>query len=154
MAEVRTFAEGTLRAVQASGSGRTWATASAPTSALFGYVQEGFTFTSGRTVQTIMERGVPDHHKITQREVINGSFTMQWTGAVPLPGTASGASVPMWHLEHKALTPEAGSGSAVYTQIHGAVIQSIGFTEGSPDTLNISFVALATNGPTGSGYLS
>jgi predicted membrane GTPase involved in stress response len=153
MAEARIFAEGTLRCVQASGSGRTWATASAPTSALFGYVQEGFTFTSGRAVITIFERGVPDHHKVTQKEVINGSFTMQWTGSIPSAVSGSGASVPMWHLEHKAAAPENG-GTGVYHQLHGVVVQSIGFTEGSPNTVNVSFVALAMNGPTGSGYLS
>ncbi len=39
MPEVRIMSEGTLRYVQGSGSGRTWGTASAPASGLYGYVQ-------------------------------------------------------------------------------------------------------------------
>jgi hypothetical protein len=44
MTELRTRLEGSLRWVQASGSGNVWATASAPASGVFGYVTN-FTFT-------------------------------------------------------------------------------------------------------------
>ena len=54
MPESRTQREGTFRMVPASGSGRTWATASAPTNYLMGLVRD-FGFTSGQTVTTILD---------------------------------------------------------------------------------------------------
>lgn len=156
MAEQRVFAEGSLWWVQASGSGRTWATASAPTSGLIGLVTD-FSFSSGATIATIMERGIPNHHKLTERSRIEPSFSFGWTGtnAMPSATTGSGASVPMFHLEFKAIRPEDFAGSGYYYQFHGAALQSFDFKEAKEgDSITFKAACLAMNGPTGSGYLS
>ncbi len=61
--EARVFAEGTLKWVQASGTGPAWATASAPASATVGFVQAGVSTNSAATIVTVKERGFPHHHK-------------------------------------------------------------------------------------------
>ena len=153
MAEVRVASEGSLWFVQASGSGRTWATASAPVSGLVAYVQS-FSHTSAITYTQIMERGIPDHHKFASKSPIDVTFTCQWTGAFTGMLTASGSTVPMMHLEHRASAAELGSNSGVYHQYHGAVLTNIGFSEAAEgDTINLSFRALAMGGPTASGYV-
>jgi hypothetical protein len=153
MPEVRVMAEGTLRVVQGSGSGRTWATGASQPSALLAYVQS-FSWTSGQTVTTIKERGVPDHHKITEKDPIDVTFECLWTGSFPSAITASGASIPHWHIEHKALAPEIGATSAFYHQFHGAALQNIQFTEQSEgNRISLTFRTLGMNGPTASGYL-
>lgn len=153
--EVRTFPEGTLRLVQASGSGRTWATAATPVSALMGYVQAGASLQSARTITTIMERGVPDHHKVTEAAPLSFSFTFKQTGTIPTGVTGAGASVPMWHIEHRASAPENGTLTGIFNQFMGCVIESNNWTE-NPDgnSIQLTFKALAANLYTGSGYLS
>ena len=160
--EVRIMLEGTLRGVQASGSGRTWATATSPASALYGYVQNGMSITSGQTVTTIMERGVPDHHKITEKaaikvtvsQLINHNTGQQTPFAI---ATASGTTVPLQHLEWRVSAAEigAGAGTGMYYQFMGVAPESFKITEDSKgNKLDYSFVCLAMTGPTGSGYLS
>lgn len=151
MAEVRTMAEGAVYWVQASGSGTAWATASAPASGLFGFVQS-MNYTSGRRVVTVSERGTPNHHKVVGKDPINISITFAWTGVYPTAVSGASASVPMFHLEHKADYPEAAS-TAQYHQFHGVVPQSIQWTEGEQDTIQMTMVALGMNGPTASGYM-
>jgi hypothetical protein len=154
MSEVRNFSEGELWWVQASGSGRVWATASAPASGLLGYVQAGFSYTSAAKYTPIMERGIPDHWKFTERSPIDLSFTMLSTGGVPAAASGSGASVPMIHLELKHKRPEH-PGSAFYEQFHGVPIESLVFKEAAEgNTIDCKFRALGMNGPTGSGFLS
>lgn len=157
MPEVRIMAEGTLRYVQGSGSGRSWGTASAPASGLYGYVQS-FTFNSAQTVTTIMERGIPDHHKITQKSPLDVTFELLWTGSAAGINalTASGVSIPHFHIEFRASAGDmAGTPSAYFYQFHGAALQSVGFTENAEgDRIALTFRALGMNGPTGSGYLS
>jgi len=154
MGEIRNAFEGTLRYVQASGSGTAWATASAPTSGLIGYVTN-LTFNSAQQVSPIFNRGVPTHQKVTQRDVITVNFDVQWgvTGDYPdFSVTGSGATVPMKHLELKSTAPEAGG--AIYHQFIGCARLSENFTEGNPaNTQTWSLQALAMTGPTGSGYL-
>ena len=151
--EVRVAAEGTLKFIQASGSGRTWATASAAPSGLVAYVQS-FSFTSGQTTVQVMERGVPDHHKIVSKQPIDVTFECLWTGSFANALTASGTTVPMFHLEHKAAAQEIGATSAFYHQFHGAVLQSVGLTEAAEgNRISLTFRALAMNGATASGYL-
>jgi hypothetical protein len=153
MPEVRTMQEGVLRFVQGSGSGRTWATASAPASGLVAYVQS-FSHTSAVNFTQVMERGVPDHHKFASRSPIDVTFTCLWTGAFTGMLTASGTTVPMMHLEHRASAVEFGAGSAFYHQYHGAVLTNVAFNEAEAgNTIALSFRALAMNGPTASGYL-
>ena len=158
MAEVRVMAEGSLWWVQASGSGRTFATASAPVSGLVGFVTD-FSFSSGATITTISERGIPNHHKLTERARIEPSFNFLWTGtnALPSAATGTGASLPMFHLEFKSTRNEdgTGAGSGYYYEFLGCALTSDDFKE-SKDGNNhgYKFAALAMVGPTASGYLS
>lgn len=152
MAEVRVMAEGVLRHVQASGSGRSWATASAPVSGVAGFVRS-FTFTSARTLATVMERGVPDHHKEASRQPIDLTVNFAWTGAHMAPATGASASVPMHHLEYRANEPENG-GSGRYYQFYGAAQQSVQFTEGeNENTIQIQYRCLGMSGANASGFL-
>ncbi len=155
MAEVRTMSEGELRWVRASGVGNVWATAATPVSGIFAFVRS-FSYTSAQTVTTVNERGRPHHNKITQVAPIDVTMTCAWTGRFPSAVSGSGATVPMIHLEHRASAAEIGNGTTGdFTQFHGVALASIQFTEGAEEnTLNVSFRALAMNGPTGSGYLS
>jgi hypothetical protein len=153
MPEVRVMAEGTLRFVQASGSGSTWATASAPVSGLVAYVQS-FSHTSAANIVQISERGIPDHHKFAGRSPIDVTFACLWTGAFTGMLTASGSTMPMMHLEHRASAAELGTTSAFYHQYHGAVLTNIGYTEAAEgNSISLTFRALAMNGPTASGYI-
>lgn len=161
MPEVRVKAEGTLRGVQASGSGRTWATAASPASALYGYVQNGMTITSAQTVVQIMERGVPDHNKIVEKQGIKVSMKQMLayqTGfTTPMVlATASGSTVPMQHMEWRMAAGEIGNGTTgMYYQFYGVVPDSIKITEDDKgNTIDWSFVCLGYTGPTGSGFLS
>lgn len=159
--EARVQSEGTLRGVQASGTGRTWATAASPASALYGYVQNGMSITSAQTVVQIMERGVPDHNKVTEKAGIKVSIKQlhtYLTGQVtPLNVlTASGATVPMQHLEWRISAAEIGNGSTgMYYQFYGVANESIKINEDTKgNTIDYSFVCLGYTGPTGSGFLS
>lgn len=154
MGEVRNAYEGTLRWVQASGSGVAWATASAPVSGLIGYVTN-VTFTSGAQVAVISNRGIPSHQKMTQKDAPTLNFDIQWGNTGDYPSfltTGSGASVPMVHMELKSTAPEAGAG--IYHQFHGCARLNTNFTESNPaNTQSWSLQALAMNGPTASGFL-
>jgi hypothetical protein len=152
MAEARTVREGSLWWVRASGSGRDWATASAPTSGLFGYVQS-MTITSAETYQLISERGTPNHWKKIGEDAVQFTVSFHWTGILPSAISGSGASVPLFHLEHKAVAPENGN-TGVYHQLHGVVFPNRQFTEGAPNSYQFQGQALNVNGPTGSGYIN
>lgn len=156
MAEVRTLREGSLWWVQGSGSGTTWATASAPASGLFGYVNS-FNFSSGQTVTTISDRGTPTHHKITERAPISISVEFMWTGYTPYASgivSASGSTVNHFHLEHRATDGENG-GTGRYHQFHGVLPENLDTTEQTEgNTVSMSLMALAMNGPTASGYIT
>lgn len=154
MAEIRNRHEGTLRWVVASGSGTAWATASAPTSGLLGFVRN-FTWNSGRTIQVISDRGTPNHNKLVSKEGITVSFDLAYGITGDYPGmnvSGSGATVPMIHGEFKMTAKEAGA--AIYYQFYGLPIASQNFTEGDQEnTISFQGVALGMNGPTASGYL-
>ena len=152
MAEVRIQNEGAVWWVQASGTGSSWTTASAPASGLYGYVRS-FSFTSGQTTQAVMDRGVPDHWKVVSKQPINITLSFAWTGAHPTAVSGAGASVPLFHLEYKSDHPE-NSGTADYYQFHGCAMQSLEFSEGDTEnTISQPFQALGMTGPTASGYL-
>jgi hypothetical protein len=153
MPEVRNRREGALYYVQASGSGATWATASGASGVLLGFVRD-FNWSSAQTVVTISDRGTPNHHKVTDKQPINVSFTLAWanTAQFPAPQSGSGASVPMMHLEFKMTAPDAGA--KYYYQFFGVPITQLQFTEGDQEnTLAHTCVALGMNGPTASGYI-
>lgn len=159
MTEVRTFAEGALRWVQASGSGRTWATASAAPTALVGFVEAGFQAGSAARYATIMERGIPHHHKFMSKEA--GEVTFQFkeavTGNDPAQrvATASGASVPMLHFELKSdRLEDTGSGpSGLYYQYIGCVLVDNQWTEGEEGNMRRQTWRYLAMTETGSGYL-
>lgn len=152
MAEIRSMREGELRFVQATGSGRTWATAATPVSGIFAYVRS-MSWTSGATVNVISERGIPDHNKLVSRQPIQITVNAGWTGGIPSAASGAGASVPMFHLEYRASAAETPT-TGQYVQFHGVPLVSTQWTEGDEDTMAFTFQALAMNGPTASGYLS
>lgn len=118
-----------------------------------------FSFSSAATITTIMERGTPHHHKLTERSRIEPSVSFLWTGnnAMPSAITGTGASVPMFHLEFKATRNEdgTGAGSGYYYQFMGAAMQSFDFKEAKEgDNLTLKFACLAISGANTSGFLS
>lgn len=157
MAEVRTLQEGTLWWVMASGSGNTWGTASAPTSGLFGYVTK-MDWTSAMEFKEQIERGVPIHWKAGNKKTIDLNVSFLHTGTHPTAVSGSGASVPMFHIEHKATE---GERSTTYTntgrwiQFYGCPIHSIKWGENKDgNTLDLQLKAIAMGAFTGSGYLT
>lgn len=110
-------------------------------------------YTSGATINQVAERGIPDHHKLVSRQPIQVTFNCAWTGGVPSAASGAGASVPFHHLEYRASAAETPT-TGQYVQFHGVPYASIQFTEGDEDTIAVTCIALAMNGPTGSGYLS
>jgi hypothetical protein len=155
--EVRNQHEGALRWVQASGVGAAWATASGAASGLLGFVTN-FALTSGRTVQTIYDRGKPNHHKLVSEEAIDVSFDLQYGITAQYPPvnvTGGGASMPMIHLELRMSAPEQGSGSAQYIQVYGVALNNQAFAEATnANTLAFKGMGLGMNGPTASGYMA
>ena len=154
--EVRTFAEGALRWVQASGTGG-WATASGALTALIGFVQAGMTYNSARGVATVMERGTAHHHKVTtvNAQEIQFAYLQAVTGNKAAPATASGASTPQVHFEIKGTDTELPSVTAQYYQFHNCVKVTEGWTEGeNGNQWQETWRALSMTGPTGSGYIA
>src|SRR3990167_2595498 len=148
--EVRTFAEGSLRWVQSSGTGA-WHTASAPVSALVGFVQAGLGVNSGRNVVTVMERGFPHHHKIIGANPIEVQFTylQSVTANMAKPATATGVSTPQVHLELRSTDTELPAATAQYWQFHNAILLTQAVAEGeNGNTIQETWRALDMVGPT------
>jgi hypothetical protein len=153
--EVRTFAEGSLRWVQASGTGG-WATAAAPISALVGFVQAGQNFQSAQSIATVMERGIPHHHKFVSKEPPQIQFTylQAVTANLAQPATASGASTPQVHIELRSTDTELPSVTAQYWQFHNGVMLNRTFNEGeNGNQIQETWKFLSMIGPTASGWL-
>jgi hypothetical protein len=157
MTEIRVFPEGSLRWAQASGSGLSWATASAPLTALIGFVEPGLSVTSARDVLAVYERGKPSHHKMMQENMPEVTFTYKQAVSGNMPpmfSTASGASVPMTHFELKHDVDEQ-PGSAEWFQFIGGVCLNNGYTEPADgNRFQQTWRFLTYTGPTASGYLS
>ncbi len=160
MGEVRNMREGTLRWVQASGSGVAWATAATPKSGLFGFVQAGGAIAWGDELVPVEDRGEWSHWKRVRTQQPTFRFTVlegvtaDWPESII--GTASGASVKMVHLEFRERRSELPSPSALFYQLHGvAWPQGVTLTE-QPEGNTREYVANALTGVmyTGSGYLS
>jgi hypothetical protein len=160
--EVRTYREGTLRWVQASGRGTGWNTASAPQSGLFGFVEAGANFQPGANeFVRIYNRGTLSHNKLVRNLPVEGAFTVlegvtgDWPDTRPI-ATASGATVPMIHLEFKYSYVELGAASGYYYQLMGVAFpEGVRVTENPEgNTREYTFVALTATGPTASGFLS
>jgi len=156
MGEARNALEGTLSWVQASGSGKSWLTASAPASGTLGFV-ENFRFTSALTREVIMERGIPSHHKLVSKQAIPVSFDVLWANTAEWPYaalTASGSTTPMVHLELKMTAPETPALTGNYYMFFGWPVNSLDFTETTPaNRLSFQGQALGMLGPTASGYI-
>jgi hypothetical protein len=155
LTEIRNAREGALYWLAASGSGSAWATASGASGRLLAYVQS-FTWTSGKTVNPVFDRGTLSHWKATDNgQPISLSFAVLYavTGNWPTSlASGSGATVPMAHLEFKMTAPEAGA--AQWYQFHGCPIDQLQFgEEANANTQTITMRALAMVGPTGSGYI-
>ena len=155
MAEVRTNFEGSLRYVQGSGSGTSWATASAPVTGLIGYVTN-LTWTSAQDFLVVSDNGVPTHQKAGARQPITLSFDVQYgiTAQYPAPATASGATVPHILLELRMSAQEQSAGSALYYQFYGATKLSNAFTHANPNTMTWTYQCLGMSGANGSGYIA
>jgi len=156
MAEIRVFAEGALRWVQASGAGG-WATASAPQSALVGFVQAGLKANSAANIATVKDRGVPSHHKKIGFEPIEVQFTYLAgiTANMANPATASGASTRQVHLELRSQVDELAAGSAQYYQFMNGALLTRNFTEAeNGNNLQETWRFLSMTGPTASGYIA
>jgi hypothetical protein len=153
MAEVRNQYEGTLFRVAGSGSGTAWTTASGASGLVMAFVRN-FTWTSARTDQVIYERGIPSHHKTTQQDAVQVSFTVDYgiTGNYPTATTGDGSTVALDMIELRMTAPEAGA--SMYLQFFGVDWNNRQFTEANPaNTFQWQGVALRMNGPTASGYL-
>lgn len=156
--EVRNFAEGSIRWVQASGTGIAWGTASAPATALIGYVQAGMAVKQSQTMETIAERGLPNHHKFVSKQP--PEVTLTFLNAVsanwpPTAVTAAGASVPQVHFEIRKDVRELGGPTAEYWQLINCVFLNQDFGEAeNGDTIAQTWRAMYVLGPTASGYLS
>ncbi len=122
----------------------------------------GFTFDRNDQYVTISNRGIPNHHKRTMRSPVELNFNVIYGVTADYPPrnpyvTASGFSVPGWHLEFKQHTPEIGSGLAtgIYYQFHNCVEIGDPFSENEAgNTVAFRYRALAAVGPQSTGYLS
>lgn len=155
--EIRNKMEGSLYWVQGSGNTNVWATASAPSSGLLGFVTN-FTFTSGQTIVMISDRGIPNHPKVTSKQAPQLSFTINEGITAQYPEnviTASGASMPLLHLEFKQAVPETPSITGNYYQFHSVPLQQIVFTEAEDaNTRAYTMQAVGMSGVNPSGFLS
>lgn len=154
--EVRTFAEGAIRWVQASGTG-TWVTASGAATALVGFVQAGASWSTAQTVVTVMERGSAHHLKVTEQpaNTVTFSYLQAVTANMANPAQTSGASVKSVHLELKGTDTENPTLTGQYFQFMSCVLESRGWTEDAGgNKFQETWRYLAMTGPTGSGYLA
>lgn len=153
--ETRNFIEGNLRWVQASGTGA-WNTASAPQSALVGFVQVGTNFVSAQAIVTVDERGRPHHHKVIRWDPVPVKFTylQAVTANIANPATSSGVSTPQVHFEVRSTDSENPAVTAQYWQFMNCVLVSRGWTEADNGNQFVeNWMALSMLGPTASGYL-
>lgn len=154
--EIRIFAEGSFRWVQASATGG-WKTASAAVTALVGFVQVGTNFESAATYAMVKERGQPHHHKSLGSDFIEAEFTylQAVTANMPSAATASGVSTPQLHMELRHDVDELGGGTAQYSQFMNGVMLSRGFNEGEEgNEVRDRWRFLSVELFTGSGYIA
>ena len=75
MAEVFNQREGILSWVSASGNTSGWVTgANSPSGIGIAYVRD-FNYSSAQTINTVMNRGKPHHHKLVDEQAITVSLT-------------------------------------------------------------------------------
>ena len=115
-------------------------------------------------VSAVMDRGVPQHHKLMSHGVteltftILGGVTAEWpTGNTAIGPTSLGlGAVPQFNFEWKqAIDPVESDLTGIWYQFHGVVIVSDNLTEAEEgNTKQFTVRAKAVQGPTASGYLS
>lgn len=153
--EIYVAMEGDLRWVTHSGNQNSWATASAPTSGVFGFV-EGFSFGSAQEIATINERGNPNHLKRISKAAITLKVNFLTTGYM-LASALQNNTLEQFNLEFKSRNSAQGSnaGTGRFYQFHGMAMQSNDYAENKEgNTIDIPFIGLGMVGPTASGYLS
>lgn len=154
MPEVINFKNSVLALAVGNGSGRTWSTAAGAASTVFAFVQS-MSWSSGRDIATIMDRGVPNHHKEIRRNPIELELEVFWTGGFPgNPVTGASASVSHYNVELMAITDNATA--RTWYQFFGAAPTNTQFRSqdgNDADTFTLTMRALAMNGPTASGYI-
>ena len=93
MTEIRVKKEGTLRWVQASGTGNAWATASAPASGTIGFVQDFSVNAGDNYTQIFNNDGTVSHHKHVGSVAPQVSFSVLHgvTAEYPVAATARGS---------------------------------------------------------------
>lgn len=156
MSEARNKREGNLYVIPLSGSGNAWVTASGASAYNLAFV-ENFSFTSAQTIETIMNRGTPHHHKV----VSLGAPTMQFTVLVANtaefapPVSGGGASVPMYGVEFKQSVPETADVTGIYATFWGVAQEQIQFSEvDRANTQQMSWRALGFTGWNNTGYIA
>jgi len=145
-AEIYNLREGTLNWVSASGNSPDWVTAiNSPSGGAIGMAfVRNFDYGSGATFNTVMDRGVPNHHKAVTNDPLTVNIAMGYTGGVGIPG------YPV-HLEFRL--NNAPNGSAFF-QFHSCVRPTHAFAENDQEnTMTDSFVALGMVEATASGWL-
>jgi len=142
-ATVYNMREGQLSWVSASGNGNSFATAeSSPSGVSIAYVRD-FSFTSAQTINTVMNRGTPHHHKKVDAQPISLNVTYGFTGEEGIP------DYPV-HLQFKV---SDGTNSAFYV-FNNAYRSDHAFTEAAEEnSMADTFVALGYIAATASGYL-
>lgn len=144
MTDVFNQSEGSLSWVSASGNSNAWLTAaSSPSGTAVAFVTD-FNFTSAQTINTVMNRGTPNHHKTTSRQPLNVSLSYLYTGAVGVP------NYPV-HLELKSTQ---GTTSAFHIFLNCIKTQKQFNEAAESDNFADTFVALGCIESTASGYLS
>lgn len=163
MSEARTQLEGALYWIRFSaGTLGAWSTASGAegvsSSGAVGYVQVGLSWSSAEDVNTIMNRGIPQHHKAGPRQPIG--LTVEFLQAITANNPAlyvsgvEGASKPGMTFELKHTMDELQGGTAEYYQFHGAALISDDWTDAEEgNSFRQEWRALTMIGPSGSGYL-
>jgi hypothetical protein len=151
--EIRNYAEGELRWVQASGvSG--WVTGVNALTGLIGYIQAGFTYSDVIQSVVISDRGIPKHHKTQSRIPPELNFTVLYGLTAQYPtSVVQGASVAKIHFEMKMNEREVGSSN--YIRFTDCVKLSEQFTEAeNGNTLQWVYRALSVSDLSNSSLMS
>lgn len=143
MTEVYNMREGSLSWVSASGNSSSWATAaSSPSGTAVAYVTD-FNYTSAQTINTVPDRGTPNHHKTVSLSPLNVTVNYLYTGDAGIP------NYPV-HIEIKWTNGDASA----FHQLHSCFKTQKQFNEAAEaNNFSDTFVALGAIEATASGYL-
>lgn len=144
-AEIYNMREGVISWVSASGNSPSFATAaSSPSGIAVGFVRS-FNYASGATFNTVMNRGVPNHHKTVTNDPITLDMSYGYSG---------GNGIPSYPVHVQFFVNNAPNGSAFWV-FNSCVRPTHNFAENEQEnTMSDSFIALGMIEATASGYLS